>query len=506
MDLNLITHWIPESGRVVEWKATDASARAAADAPVGPALPTTMQERHLRRAQLTANKGETQSPWIGIAFDFPGRLDVDAMTRTLERYILRHDTLHTWFSFEDPEADPTDAANRVRRHIVPSDSIELVAHQGDLLSAPAQVRDHVAARFANDTSALGWPSFVLGVIEHYDSTQPAGPGDSFTLFHGVDHAHSDLQSMVLMFAETRILYEAELAGIEPELHDPGSYLEYSRREREKAAALTLASPEVQGWIGHLTRSGGTFPSFPLDLGASDAPKPAIGSRFDLADADECEQFGAVCKANGANFIGGVFAALAIAEHELVGRERYIALSPVSTRNDPQFDWSQGWFINLIPVGFELGDATTFTGLAQRAQEAYHSGKTLGEVSAQQVVDTVLAHGGHDSVAQPTTLTPPPIVSYIDARRLPQTEDYASTRATMIVGGKATQIASIWINRVLEGTWIAISHPDTEEAYRSVAAYAGRLRTIMKTVAREGDFTLSPFIPANSESTTATGVK
>ncbi|AOW92202.1 acyltransferase [Rhodococcus sp. WMMA185] len=505
MDLNLITHWIPESGRVVEWRATDASARAAAEAPVDPALPTTMQERHLRRAQQTANKGEPQSPWIGIAFDFPGRLDTEAMTRTLERYILRHDTLHSWFSFEDPEADPTDPSNRIRRHVVPSDDIEFAAHVGEIFDSPEQVRDHVAARFANDTSALGWPSFVFGVIEHYDTTQPSVAGDSFTLYHAVDHAHSDLQSLVLMFAETRTIYEAELAGTEPELPAPGSYVEYSRLERERAAALTLASPEVQGWIGHLSRNGGTFPSFPLDLGASDAPKPAIGSRFDLADADECERFGAVCKANGSNFIGGMFAALAITEHELVGRERYIALSPVGTRNDPRFEWSQGWFINLIPVGFELSDSTTFTDLAQRAQEAYHSGKSLGQVSVQQVIETVLAHGGRNAVAQPTTLTPPPIVSYIDGRRLPQTEDYVSTRATMIVGGKATQIASIWINRVLEGTWIAISHPDTEEAHRSVATYADQLRTIIKTVARDGDFALSSSKPASLTAANATGV-
>ncbi|MCQ4122809.1 condensation domain-containing protein [Rhodococcus tibetensis] len=505
MDLNLITHWKPQPGRVVEWKVTDASARAAAQAPIDPALPTTMQERHLRRARLAASNGETQSPWIGIAFDFPGRLDMAAMTRTLERYVLRHDTLHSWFSFADPAADPTDTANPIRRHVVPAESIDLTAVEGDVLDTPEQVRDHVAARFANDTSALGWPAFVFGAVEHYATDSPDAEA-SFTLFHAIDHAHTDMQSMILMFAETRMIYQAELDGVEPELPDPGSYVEYSRREREKAATLTMASPQVHGWIGHLTRNGGSFPSFPLDLGADDAPKPAIGSRFDLADAQECELFGAACKANGANFIGGVFAALAITEHELVGRERYMALSPVTTRNDPQFYWSQGWFINLIPVGFELGGATTFAGLAQRAQEAYHSGKSLSEVSVQQVIDTVLAASGPGTLSQHTTLTPPPIVSYIDGRRLPDTENYSSSRATGIVGGKATQIASIWINRVLEGTWMAISHPDTQEAHRSVAAYAGRLSTIMKTVAREGDYTISHFAPAASGSLSPKGAR
>ena len=278
MDLNLITHWKPEPGRVVEWKVTDVSARAAVEAPVDPALPTTMQERHLRRARLAANNGETQSPWIGIAFDFPGRLDRAAMTRTLERYILRHDTLHSWFSFENADADPTNTANAVQRHVVPADSIALTAHEGETLTTPEQVRDHVATRFANDTSALAWPAFVFGVVEHHDAGAP-GSEDSFTLFHAVDHAHTDMQSMILTFAETRIIYQAELDGVEPELPDPGSYVEYSRREREKAATLTLASPEVHGWIGHLTRNGGTFPSFPLDLG-----RPTNRSRPSAADS------------------------------------------------------------------------------------------------------------------------------------------------------------------------------------------------------------------------------
>ncbi|MFZ2173025.1 MAG: condensation domain-containing protein [Rhodococcus sp. (in: high G+C Gram-positive bacteria)] len=505
MDLNLITHWNPQPGRVVKWQVTDTSARAAANAPVDPALPTTMQERHLRRAKLAADNGETQSPWIGVAFDFPGRLDTDAMTRSLERYVLRHDTLHSWFSFSDADGAPGDRANAVRRHVVPPADIALNAVDGDILVTPEQVRDHVAARFANETSALGWPAFVFGVVEHYAAGVP-DPRDSFTLFHAVDHAHTDLQSMVLTFAEIRIIYQAELDRAEPDLPDPGSYVEYSLRERERAAALTLESPEVHGWLGHLTACGGSFPGFPLDLGASDAPQPAIGSRFELADAEECEQFGAVCKAHGSNFIGGVFAALAITERELAGRDRYLALSPVTTRNDPRYFWSQGWFINLVPVGFALGDAATFTALAQQAQQAYHSGKALGEVSVQQVIETVLAHAGPGVPVQHTGLTPPPIVSYIDGRRLPQTEDFVATRATGLVGGKATQIASIWINRVLEGTWMAVSHPDTEAGHRSVGAYAERLSAIMRTVAREGDYVITPFDSATSGLASATEVR
>lgn len=63
MDLNLITHWHPLPGRVIEWGVTHASAQRAAEAEIDRELPpTTMQDRHLRRARVTAEKGDPQSP------------------------------------------------------------------------------------------------------------------------------------------------------------------------------------------------------------------------------------------------------------------------------------------------------------------------------------------------------------------------------------------------------------------------------------------------------------
>ena len=217
MDLNLITHWKPEPGRVVEWKVTDASARAAAEAPVDPALPTTMQERHLRRARLAANNGETQSPWIGIAFDFPGRLDT-RRDDTNPASATSCGTTRCTAGSRSRTRTPTPRTPRTRSDgtSCPPSSIALTAHEGETLTTPEQVRDHVATRFANDTSALAWPAFVFGVVEHHDTGAP-GSEDSFTLFHAVDHAHTDMQSMILTFAETRIIYQAELDGVEPEL-------------------------------------------------------------------------------------------------------------------------------------------------------------------------------------------------------------------------------------------------------------------------------------------------
>ncbi|XGU19852.1 hypothetical protein ACETU7_36080 [Rhodococcus sp. 3Y1] len=170
---------------------------------------------------------------------------------------------------------------------MPVESIELRYRVGDDVSESEAIRALVATKFATETSALQWPAFVFGAVEHHHADLEADP--SFTLFHAVDHAHSDMNSMVLMYAELRQLYAAETTGSHPELGPAGSYAQFGRVERERTTELTMQSPEVHQWLGYLMRSGGSFPGFPLPLGAEDAPKPAIGSRFDLADDIECER-------------------------------------------------------------------------------------------------------------------------------------------------------------------------------------------------------------------------
>lgn len=489
MDLNLITQWRPHPGRIVEWGVTDTCAAIAADAAIDLNLPPTlMQDRHFRRARIAALQGDPQSPWIGIAFDFDSPLDRDAMTRALTKYVHRHDTLRSWFSFDEAMTDPTDTAFPALRHVVPTESIDLTWRVGPEYTDPEDIRAVVAQKFAADTSALGWPAFVFGAVEHLEIDRAIA---GFTLFHAIDHAHTDLYSMVLMYSELRALYDAEVSGTTADLAPAGSYAGLGRREQELASALTLESPEVHQWLGYLMRSGGSFPGFSLPLGADDGPKPAIGSRFDLASEVECEQFGEICKANGANFIGGIFAALAITEFELAGRDKYIALSPVSTRTDADAH-SQGWYINLIPVGIDIGEQCSFTELAETAQQEYHRGKSLLNVSVQQVIDVVLDSMGDagSSSGLSKTLTPPPLVSFIDGRRTPGAQTYRETKATGIVGGKDTQIASMWINRVQSGTWAAISHPDTPIAHESVSRFAAHLSNIITTVAAQGDYTFA----------------
>jgi hypothetical protein len=487
LHLNLITHWTPAPGRVVEWTVPKRAAEAAAGAPVHPAAPATIQERHLRRAAANARRGENQSPWIGLAFDIDAKLDEQAMGRAIAKYVLRHETLASWFGFEDPAGDPADYANQMVRHVVPAEAVEFEPRAVDVAQTPEAIRDYVTRRFASATSALRWPSVVFGAVAQ---APRAGGSESFTVFHAADHAHTDLMSMTQTFVELCELYAAEVEGRAANLPPAGSYVEFSKAERERADSLSASSPEVQAWLGHLQRIGGAMPTFPLDLGTAAGPRPAIGTRVDLLGGADSNRFAEVCKAHGGNFVGGLFAALAITERELAGRSQYFALSPMSTRNTPELMWSQGWYINLIPVAVPTAESAAFTDLVAPAQASFRSGKELGAVSVQQAIDAMAGSKAARIGTDFAGLAVPPIVSYMDGRLLAKSEDYATRRGTGLVGGKDTSIATMWVTRMANGTSIHISHPDTPEAHASVQRYSTRLAAIMAAVAHEGDYRIA----------------
>ncbi len=126
--------------------------------------------------------------------------------------------------------------------------------------------------------------------------------------------------------------------------------------------LDLAAAPVQQWISILAANAGQLPTFPpLDLGVARGEQArSTRTHIDVLDSDESAAFAALCKSNGVGFSTGIFAALALTEIEVADRANYFALNAVGTRSDPRYLYSQGWFINLVPVSFTLSGVTNFT--------------------------------------------------------------------------------------------------------------------------------------------------
>ncbi|WP_019925209.1 condensation domain-containing protein [Nocardia sp. BMG111209] len=459
----LIDEWDPAPGRLTGWVASPESAARARLAPVHPAPPSHQQEQYLRLAAQHAAAEFRYSGLCLVTAEIPtGDLDRAAMTRAVNAFLLRHDTFRTWFRL--------GSGGALERHLVPESDVDFVPVEYGWVDDPATVRDHVQK---TTPGPFDWDCFTFGVIEREGST---------TLYLAVDHLHTDGFGQYLSGFDLALLYAHEVWDETPEtLHPAARYVDYCTAERAYTDRMSLTSPGVRKWLELIRGNGGTLPSFPLDLGRrTDIYNRSAHRTVTLFDEDTAARFERRCRANGAEFVGGVFAAVALAEREIADSDYYFGMTPVTTRSTAAERASVGWYVTLLPVAFPLGLSTSFDRIVKRAQHAYENGLRLTTTSFQRVVELLPADTDLD-------LNPGwacPMISYVDARELPGNEFFDMASCGLYTNRAASEQVLIWINRLATGTTLSVIHPDTPVAHDSVARYVTRLEAVFAAAARE----------------------
>ncbi|MFJ8001223.1 condensation domain-containing protein [Streptomyces sp. NPDC096310] len=457
----------PAPGELVGFQVPGADTAASL---VSPAPASYVQENHVRRLLANRAAGRPQSAWVGIMYDVPGRLDTGAMAAALNRWVLRHPTLLSWFSLQEDEG-----GGRIVRHAVDPSAVAVEAASLGPHDSPDTIRDWLLDLFDTGTDPLNWPPFVVGSVVRDDVS---------TVYYAVDHCHSDGLSALLVFNELRALYEAEVAGTVAELPPAGSYVDFCVLERERSALLTADSPEVRRWLEFFL--AGPPPTFPLELGTEPgAAYPKLSLSLDLLDAAETDAFAKVCRTHGAGFSAGVLAALGISGYELGGHRTYRALSVVHTRDEPRWLLSQGWFINLVPVEFPVAPVGTDLGLADvlaGARTAFARARELAGVSPMRVAELVPG-----LAVQPGAGAVLPMVSYVDLRHAPGSQDWAEANCHGLAGPGTSTDVPIWVNRLWDRTYVKVTYPDTAAARENVPRFLERLRDVLREIARSGEY-------------------
>jgi hypothetical protein len=459
--MNALTDHEFEPGSLVEWVPTADSLAAAARAEPHPAPASYFQQNHIERALANDAAGAVHSPWLSTVFDLPGPLDLDALGAAWQRWVRRHGTLRTWFR---PEND-----GLVRYALAPE---EIVLTRQDLgeFSTATEIRDHLLHRFANGTSALGWPAFVLGAVQREESA---------TVYFAVDHAHTDGYSIFQVFDELRQLHEEETGGPAAQLPEVGDHVEHAELERERAAQVPADTAAAAPWLDFL--DSGDVPSFPLPLGLDQgrARTKRLLER-ELFDDQRANAFARRCRELGASLFSGLLAALAITSRELAGVEEYRTLTPVHTRDEPRWAAAQGWFINLVPVRFPVG--TDFSTAVHSAEEAFARARRAADVPVPRLFE--LLSGGADLQGDPRSVLP--IVSFIDARRIRGSQHWAQAGCQVLSGLGAGFDVPMWINRLREVTYLEASCPETPEALENVQRYLEHVAGVLDRVVDEGE--------------------
>jgi len=472
MEMIHLTEWLPKPGELIEFVPTAATLNAAAATPASPIPPSFIQEFHIRywrerRVDSDPDRPDVRTE-LSLAFRIDEPLDRAALRAAFTAFLHRHDSLRCWFDVDD---------TTMTRHQIDADAVALETVVVGGFDSGEALRDRLGARFrAPDPTA--WPAFACGAIDH--------GADGFTVYYSIDHAYSDGASLVAVLFELHQLYTAHAAGREPALPPVGGYSEYARRERALVAA---EPPELEQLANILAGNADRMRPTPWDLGLAPGEfGDSTGLRFDVLTGAECEAFGAACEAGGGSYAAGIYAAIALTELELDGRTRYLGLNVVGTRDDPQFRFTQGWFVNLVPVTFEVGAAASFRDLVGRARTAVSETKPLASIPLLAAMARAAETTGRE--------LPPvrdwPWVSYMDMRMISGAILEQSLPGLGEIHGlgssaRISQPSPLWFNREHDRVHVAVMFPDTARARESVTGYLERLRTILRTVAATGDF-------------------
>ncbi|MEV6335258.1 condensation domain-containing protein [Nocardia vinacea] len=458
VDFGLIDEWNPAPGRLITWVAAPESVARAALAPVYPAPPSHQQEQYLRLADRHAAADFRYSGLCLVTAEIPmGDLDRDAMTRVINAFLLRHDTFRTWF---DIDSDGT-----VRRRLVAPEVVDFVPIDYGHLDDAEAIREHVQK---TTPGPFQWDCFTFGAIEH---------GESTTVYLAVDHLHTDGLGQYLSCFDLAHLYAQQVWSAVEDLPPAASYLDYCIMERQYTAAMTLASHGVRKWLELIRGNDGELPSFPLGLGKrTDGYNRSAHRSITLMDEDDARRFEEICRENDAEFVGGVFAAAALAERELVDSDYYFGMTPISTRTSPAERASVGWYVSLVPVAFPIG-TSSFARAVTIAQRAYENGIRLAPTSFHRVLELLPADT--DIKAGPGWSTP--MISYVDARDFIGHEFFGEVRGGVYANRAASEEVLVWINRLPAGTSLSVIYPDTPVAHESVDRYVSAMRAVFASV-------------------------
>jgi hypothetical protein len=450
-----INQWQPPNGPVTTWTASPAAREAARNARRTELPPSYQQAQHLWAAYEGKALGRQQPRLMVVVWDIPGVCDIPTMTAAITAHVRRHDTYHHWFEFENDVI--------ARRTIDNSDEIDFVPVEFGHMSAQ-QVRTHA---LTTTPETLEWDCFTFGIVQHTDY---------FTFYTSVDHLHIDGMSAALIFLDVNLMYQ----GLRQDVHQQqpttlppaGSYHDYTVRQREHVASLTLSSAEIKDWMKFARDTDGDWPRFPLPLGNTWATGNGDFVTVELLDAAEAECFDTACRAAGARFSGGVLACAALAEHELTGSKTFHGFTPYDTRTPGIDTMTVGWFASLFPVAVRIGDGS-FAEAARAAQKSFDEAKHLAGVPMDRVRELATP----DQLGTMPLARPAMMVSFMDFRKIPVAGRFDQTNFGTYGDDLSHGSINMWINRQADKTTVTISFPDNAKARKSVHRYIAVLTQV-----------------------------
>ncbi|TSC19082.1 non-ribosomal peptide synthetase, partial [Corallococcus sp. Z5C101001] len=281
---------------------------------------------------------------LPTALQLSGHVDVEALRRTFEALVARHESLRT--TFEQHQGQPSQRIHAPRDWTLP-----LV----DLSALPAEQRQEAARRLADEEMRR---PFHLDRGPLLRSTLVRLDEADHLLLVTMHHIVSDGWSMGVLVREVAAFYEAFTTGTTPALAPlPVQYADFATRQRQWLQGETLDA-QIDYWKRQLSGAPAA-----LEL-PTDHPRPPVQSHRGATvevriPAQLVETLKALAQHEGATPFMALLAAFQVLLSRYSAQDDVSVGSPIAGRTQAETEGLIGFFINTLVLRAQVEPKATF---------------------------------------------------------------------------------------------------------------------------------------------------
>ena len=282
-----------------------------------------------------------------------GPLDVNALARSLNEIVRRHEALRTIFPI---------VRGQPMQKILPSVNIEMPVI--DLSGMPKEEREDEADRIARAEAKIPL-DLRKGPILRAKLLR-LGEWEHILLIY-VHHIASDGWSCEVMLWELSTLYVAFLAGQPSPLEDlPVQYGDFAAWQREWLHGGVMAE-QLAYWKKQFQDAP------PLCSLPTDFPRPEVSTyrgALELVAIKKplVESFKALCQSEGCTLFMGLLAAFGAVVNRHASQNDVVIGSPIANRNRTEIEGLIGCFLNTLVLRTDFSGSPSFRQILRRARE------------------------------------------------------------------------------------------------------------------------------------------
>ncbi|MET0649250.1 MAG: condensation domain-containing protein, partial [Pyrinomonadaceae bacterium] len=314
---------------------------------------------------------EAASYNVPVAYRIEGRLDVDALERSLNRIVERHEVLRTTIAL---------AAGEPVQVISPH--ARLTLQLTDLGAAPPSERQ---ARARAEVEEEGGRPFDLGAGPVIRARLLRLADEEHVLVVTMHHIVSDAWSLGVFVRELSAFYEAEAGGVEARL--PGltvQYADYAAWQRG-----WLRGEELERQLEYWREQLAGAPTV-LELPA-DRPRPKVQTSRGAVEQFEVggevlAGLKAVAREEGATLFMTLLAAFGVLLSRYTGQKDFLVGTPIANRGQKELEGLIGFFVNTLALRMQIEDELSFRALVRKVRETCLGAYAHQDVPFEAVVE------------------------------------------------------------------------------------------------------------------------